>query len=78
MLTDCARAFSHAPESTCSDGDAFRMLLDLTIRIVKIWSCGDLCVGLQETWFRILTPVVFRFPLPQGISSIILVFITVT
>jgi hypothetical protein len=50
MLSDCARAFSSSPESTCSNGGAFRMLQDLTIRIVKFWSYGDLCAGLRETW----------------------------
>jgi hypothetical protein len=33
--SDSARAFSRAPESTCSVGDAFRMLQDMTIRIVE-------------------------------------------
>jgi len=28
VLSDCARAFSYAPESPCSDGGAFRMLRD--------------------------------------------------
>jgi len=36
--SDSARAFSDAPESTCSYGGAFRTLRDLTIRIVKFWS----------------------------------------
>jgi len=49
VLSDSARAFSCAPESTCSDGSAFRMLQNLTIRIVKFWSCWDHCAGLQET-----------------------------
>jgi hypothetical protein len=31
VLSDCARAFSRAPESTCRDGGAFRMLPDFTI-----------------------------------------------
>jgi len=43
VLSDSARAFSGAPESTCRYGDAFRTLRDLTIRIVKFWSssAGD-------------------------------------
>jgi len=49
VLSDSARASSCAPESTGSDGGAFRMLQELTIRIVKFWSCWDLCAGLQET-----------------------------
>ena len=39
VLSDCARAFSRALESTCSDGGAFRMLRDVTFRRVKFWSC---------------------------------------
>jgi hypothetical protein len=42
VLSDCARAFSSVPESTCRDGSAFQMLPDFTIRIVKLWSCGDM------------------------------------
>jgi hypothetical protein len=38
VLSDSARAFSGAPESTCTYGGAFRMLQDLTYRIVKFWS----------------------------------------
>jgi len=38
VLSDSARAFSGAPESTCSYGGAFRMQRDLTYRIVKFWS----------------------------------------
>jgi hypothetical protein len=38
VLSDSTRAFSSAPESTCSYGGAFRMLRDLTYRIVKFWS----------------------------------------
>jgi len=84
VFSDSARAFSRASESTCSDGGAFRMLRNLNIRIVIFWSS---CAGpwlasraaktsvqdLQETWCRILTPVVLTVPYPQGISSIILV-----
>jgi len=36
-----ARALSGAPESTCSYGGAFKMLRDLTYRIVKFWSSCD-------------------------------------
>jgi len=39
VLSDSASAFSGASESTCSYGGVFRMLRDLTIRIVKCWSC---------------------------------------
>jgi len=49
VLSDSARAFSCAPESTCSYGGAFRMLRDLTCRIVKFWSCWELCADLRET-----------------------------
>jgi len=38
VLSDSASAFSGASESTCSYGGAFRMLRDLTSRIVIIWS----------------------------------------
>ena len=38
VLSDSARAFSGASESTCSYGGAFRTIRDLTIRIVKFWS----------------------------------------
>jgi hypothetical protein len=49
VLSDSARAISGAFESTCSYEGAFRMLQDLTCRIVKFWSCRDLCTGLRET-----------------------------
>jgi len=49
VLSDSARAFSGAPESTCSYGGEFRMLRDLTYRIVKFWSSWDLCADLRET-----------------------------
>jgi len=49
VLSDSARAFSGAPESTCSYGGAFRMLWDLTYRIVEFWSSWDLCADLRET-----------------------------
>jgi len=38
VLSDSARAFSGAPESTGSHGGAIRMLRDLTYRIGKFWS----------------------------------------
>ena len=64
----------------------------LTIRIFKFWSCWDLYTGLQETlrasetsvqalqetWCHILTAVVLRVAQPQGISSIVFDFVTVT
>jgi hypothetical protein len=50
VLSDCARAFSDAPESTCSYWGAFRMIQDLTYRIVKLWSSWDLCADVLETW----------------------------
>jgi len=60
--SDSARAFSDAPESTCSYGGAFRTLQDLTIRIVNFWSSWDRCAALQETWCRILKAVVLMVP----------------
>jgi len=64
----------------------------LTVRIVKFWSCCDLCPGLRETsgatetsaqalretWCQILTAVVHRVSQPQGISFIIFIFVFVT
>jgi len=49
--SDSARAFSDAPERTCSYGGAFRTLQDLTIRIVKFWSssAGDLVPYSQSS-----------------------------
>jgi len=49
VLTDSARAFPGASESTCSYGGTFWMLQDLTYSIFKCWSCWDLCTGLQNT-----------------------------
>jgi len=49
VLSDSARAFTGAHESTCSYGGAFRMLKDLTYRIVKFWSSWDLCADRRET-----------------------------
>ena len=60
--SDSARAFSDAPESSCSYGGAFRTLRDLTIRVVKFWSSWDRCAALRETWCRILKAVVHRVP----------------
>jgi len=48
VLSDSARAFSGAPESTCSYGGAFRMLRNLTYRLVKFWSSWHLCAALRE------------------------------
>jgi len=48
VLSHSARAFSGASESTCSYGDAFRMLHDLTYRMVKFWSSWDLSTDLWE------------------------------
>ena len=72
MVSDCARAFSGAPESTSSYGGAYRLLRDLTYMIVKALSSGDFesssagdfkssqdrCAALQETRCRFLTAVV--------------------
>jgi hypothetical protein len=49
VIWDCARAFSDAVESTSRNGGAFRMLQDVTYRIVKFWSFWDLCADLRET-----------------------------
>ena len=70
MLSDSAREFSGAPESTCSYECAFRMLRDLTIRIVNFWNGRELHAGLYETsraalgetWCLILNIVVRRVP----------------
>jgi len=48
VLSDSPRAVSGAPESTCSYGGGFRMLRDLTYRIVKFWNSWDLCADLRE------------------------------
>jgi len=32
------------------------MLRDLTIKVVKFWSCRDLCTGLRETLKAVETP----------------------
>ena len=50
-LGTSAKCKSGAPESTCSYGGAFRMLPDLTIRIVKFWrsSVGDLVPYSQSS-----------------------------
>jgi len=47
-LSDAARAFSGAPESSSSYWGAFRILRDMTCSIVKFWSSGDLWAGLWE------------------------------
>jgi len=49
VLSYSARVFSGAPETTCTNGGAFRMLQWLTYRIVKFWSSWDRCAGLRET-----------------------------
>jgi len=49
VLSHSARALSGLPESTCSYVGAFRMLQDLTERIVKFWNSSDLCPDLRET-----------------------------
>jgi len=49
VLSDSPRAISGAPESTCSYGGTFRMLWNLTYRIVKFWSSWDLWADLWET-----------------------------
>jgi len=49
VLSGSARACSGAPECTCSYGGAFRMLWDLTYRIIKFWSFWDLCADLRKT-----------------------------
>ena len=60
VLSDSTRAFSGAAESTCSYGGAFKMLRDLTYRIVKFGKSWDLCAAQRETWCHILTAVVLR------------------
>jgi len=62
VLSDSARVFSAASESTCSYGGAFRTLHDLTIWIVKFWRSRDRCAALRETWCRIFNAVVLRVP----------------
>jgi len=42
-------ALSLGPESTCSDGGAFRILQDLPIGIVKYCSCEDLCTTVSNS-----------------------------
>jgi len=49
VLSDSAIAVSGAPEDNCSYGGAFRMLRDVTDKIVKFWSSLDLCADLRET-----------------------------
>ena len=48
VLLDSARAFSCAPESTCSYGCAFRTLQYWTYEIVIFWSGWDHCTDWQE------------------------------
>ena len=49
VLSDSERAFSGAPESTGRYAGVFRMLQNLTYRIVKFWSSWDLCTDLWKT-----------------------------
>jgi len=49
VFSDSARAFSGASKRTCSDGGAFRMLQELTCRIVKFWSSWDLCAAQHSS-----------------------------
>jgi len=49
VLPDSGKAVIGTPKSTCSDGVAFRMLRDLTDRIVRFWSFWDLCTDLRGT-----------------------------
>jgi len=60
MLADSARAVSGAPESTCSNAGAFRMLQDMTYRIVKFWSTWKLCAGRWQISRRAKTAVQLR------------------
>jgi len=60
VISDSAKAISATSGSTCSYGGAFRMLRDLTIRIVKFWSSQNRCAAMRETWCRTLTAVVLR------------------
>ena len=48
VLWHSARAFSGAPESTCSYGGACSMLQDLTNRIVNFGSTWDVCIDLWD------------------------------
>jgi len=74
VLSDYARAFSGAPESTCCYGCAFRTLRDLTITIVKCWSGWNLRTALWETWCHILNAVFLRVQSKHGMSSICLCY----
>jgi len=68
VLSDSASAYAATPESTCSDGGAFRMLRYLTDRIVKFWSCWDLCTDLGRTSREAETTVLLcGWPLEQPI-----------
>jgi len=49
VLSDSARSFSGASESTCSYGGAIGMLHDMTDWIVKFCSSWDLCADLRES-----------------------------
>jgi len=54
VLSDCARAFSGAPECTSSYRGVIRMLWDLTYRIVKFSSSWDLSAALWQTLYLVL------------------------
>jgi len=49
VLSHSPREFSSGPESTYSYEGAFRMLRDLTYRIVEFWSSWKRCPDLRET-----------------------------
>ena len=90
VVSDCARAISGALDSTRSYGGTIRILRDLTYRIVKFWSSGDLCADLQETSRAAKTAALHCGRLRAVLSEqwfvhnhkafylIILVFVTVT
>jgi hypothetical protein len=50
VLSHSARAFSGAPESMCSYGGAFRMLRDLTYRIVKLRPLRRSAGDYERSW----------------------------
>jgi len=70
---------SHVPpETTHSDGDAFRMLRDLNIRIVIFWNNGDLCAGQRGLGSRFSHQWFLGFHNHKAFHRIILIFVTVT
>jgi hypothetical protein len=50
MLSDFAREFSDGSKRTCSYVGTFRILQDMTYRLIKCRRCCDLNTGLWETW----------------------------